>query len=55
MDGFEENDGIVIMAATNRADVLDPALLRPDVLTVRSMFISPMSRGVKLFSHPQPQ
>jgi len=29
MDGFEENEGIIIMAATNRADVLDPALLRP--------------------------
>ncbi|PKK39553.1 Cell division protein FtsH [Clostridiaceae bacterium JG1575] len=29
MDGFEENQGIVVMAATNRADVLDPALLRP--------------------------
>ncbi len=29
MDGFEENAGIVVMAATNRADVLDPALLRP--------------------------
>ena len=29
MDGFEENEAIVIMAATNRADVLDPALLRP--------------------------
>ncbi len=29
MDGFEANDGIIIMAATNRADVLDPALLRP--------------------------
>ncbi|MBO7156075.1 MAG: ATP-dependent zinc metalloprotease FtsH [Clostridia bacterium] len=29
MDGFEENESIVIMAATNRADVLDPALLRP--------------------------
>jgi len=29
MDGFETNDGIIIMAATNRADILDPALLRP--------------------------
>ena len=29
MDGFESNDGIIIMAATNRADVLDPALMRP--------------------------
>jgi len=29
MDGFETNSGIIIMAATNRADVLDPALLRP--------------------------
>jgi cell division protease FtsH len=29
MDGFEQNSGIIIIAATNRADVLDPALLRP--------------------------
>ena len=29
MDGFEANEGIIIVAATNRADVLDPALLRP--------------------------
>merc|ERR1712182_38713 len=29
MDGFEGNTGIIVVAATNRADVLDPALLRP--------------------------
>ena len=29
MDGFEGNEGIIVMAATNRADILDPALLRP--------------------------
>ena len=29
MDGFSENEGIIVMAATNRPDILDPALLRP--------------------------
>lgn len=29
MDGFESNEGIIIMAATNRPDILDPAILRP--------------------------
>ena len=29
MDGFEENSGIIVMAATNRVDILDPAILRP--------------------------
>lgn len=29
MDGFAANEGIIIIAATNRPDILDPALLRP--------------------------
>ena len=35
MDGFGVNEGIIVMAATNRVDILDPAILRRDVLTVR--------------------
>ncbi len=30
MDGFGVNEGIIVMAATNRVDILDPAILRPD-------------------------
>ena len=35
MDGFETNEGVILVAATNRPDVLDPALLRPEDLIVR--------------------
>ena len=35
MDGFGENEGIIMIAATNRPDILDPALLRPGRLTVK--------------------
>ena len=32
MDGFDTNEGIILIAATNRPDALDPALLRPEDL-----------------------
>ena len=32
MDGFGVNEGIIVMVATNRVDILDPAILRPDDL-----------------------
>ena len=35
MDGFDTNEGIILIAATNRPDVLDPALLRPEDLIDR--------------------
>ncbi len=45
MDGFESNEGVIIIAATNRADVLDPALLRPGRFDRRVMVPKPDVRG----------
>ena len=45
MDGFESNDGVILMASTNRPDVLDPALLRPGRFDRQVMVSYPDVRG----------
>ena len=45
MDGFESNDGVILVAATNRPDVLDPALLRPGRFDRRIVVDLPDVRG----------
>ena len=45
MDGFEENSGVILLAATNRADVLDSALLRPGRFDRQIMVELPDRRG----------
>lgn len=45
MDGFESNEGVILMASTNRPDVLDPALLRPGRFDRRVVVGRPDVRG----------
>jgi len=45
MDGFESNDGVILIAATNRPDVLDPALLRPGRFDRQVVVARPDIRG----------
>ena len=45
MDGFESNEGVILIAATNRPDVLDPALLRPGRFDRQVMVPTPDLRG----------
>jgi cell division protease FtsH len=49
MDGFETNEGVIIIAATNRPDVLDPALLRPGRFDRQVVVDTPTSKDVKKF------
>lgn len=58
MDGFESNEGVIIMAATNRPDVLDPALLRPGRFDRRVVVSRPDVKGreaiLKVHSRKKP-
>ena len=45
MDGFESNEGVILIAATNRPDVLDPALLRPGRFDRRVVVAAPGRQG----------
>jgi len=47
MDGFESNEGVILIAATNRPDVLDPALLRPGRFDRQVMVPNPDLKGRK--------
>ena len=49
MDGFEGNDGVIVLAATNRPDVLDPAFLRPGRFDRQVVVDSPDIRGREAF------
>jgi cell division protease FtsH len=55
MDGFESNEGVILIAATNRPDVLDPALLRPGRFDRQVVVPNPDLNGrksiLKVYSH----
>jgi hypothetical protein len=51
MDGFESNEGVILIAATNRPDVLDPALLRPGRFDRQVVVPTPDVQGSR--GHPQ--
>ncbi|MEZ5917208.1 MAG: AAA family ATPase [Parvularculaceae bacterium] len=55
MDGFEANEGIILIAATNRPDVLDPALLRPGRFDRRVVVPNPDVVGREKFSTCTPR
>ena len=58
MDGFEQNQKVIVIAATNRSDVLDPALLRPGRFDRRVMVDLPDRRDreeiLKIHSRKKP-
>ena len=49
MDGFSNNEGIIVIAATNRRDILDPALLRPGRFDRQIVVTILTSRDVRRF------
>ena len=47
MDGFEPNQAVIVLAATNRPEVLDPALLRPGRFDREVTVDPPIGRGAR--------
>ena len=52
MDGFGNNEGVIVMAATNRQDILDPALMRPGRLTTGLRRSARCTRARSCFENP---